>query len=92
MPAQRQTNTHPHTAHLPEARDEDGTVFAACEVEPGAAIEWPRRLTGFSGWTDPEPEPAEPAEPEPAPTAPARAGKSKSNTGATPADVPEVTS
>lgn len=89
MPAQRQSNTYPHTAHLPEARDEDGTVYPAREVEPGGGVEWPRRLTGFSGWADPGPE-APAVGPESAP-APAKGGKSKpQNPGPGPADAPEV--
>lgn len=71
---QRQRNTQTHTAHLPEAVDEDGTVVAACAVDPGEEIDWPWRLVGFEGWVDPEEpkpegEPAGEAEPETEPEA-----------------------
>jgi hypothetical protein len=58
MPAQRQKNSYPHTAMLTEVRDVDGTLFPACDVGPGESVDWPRRLTGFTGWVEPEAEPA----------------------------------
>lgn len=72
MPVQRQRSIHAHTAHLPEARDEDGTLFPARQVEPGGQVDWPCRLGGFEGWTDPDPAAADGA---PVEAAAARARK-----------------
>ena len=48
-----QRNPHTHTRHVPEALVED-RVYPACEVGPGATVDWPLPLAGF--------EPAGPAE------------------------------
>ncbi len=59
MPAlQRQRNTGPSVAMVPEVRGPDGAVFAARDVDPGGEIDFPVRLTGFTGWVAPEPTPA----------------------------------
>jgi len=85
VPAQRQTNEYSHSAMLPEVRDEDGTLYPACEVDPGEAVGWPRRLTGFSGWV--EPDRAEAPVTAPVETAPAE-GPAVAKTGRAKAAAP----
>lgn len=76
MPAQRQTNQQPYTAHLAEARDEDGVIYPATAVDPGEAIDWPQQIAGFTGWA-PDP-PAEPEDAEPEPAAAGKGARSRS--------------
>lgn len=58
MPAlQRQRNPGPSAAQVPEVRTPDGVLFAARDVDPGEEIDFPVRLTGFTGWADADPAP-----------------------------------
>lgn len=92
MPAQRQTNQQPYTAHLVEVRDADGTLYPGQAVDPGECVAWPQPIAGFSGWV---PEPA-PGAPEPADATEAaesaQAAKPRPKSSAKTTDTPEATS